>query len=184
MTIFCSLWCLIFRMIFNRNLFMEAKMMSRKSAGIGLLFLVIFLPSALWAQEMMYGKWWRDKAIIQELGLSDSEEKILDEKYIESRRKMIELKSEIEKQRFELDLILGAKDADKHRIMERYKSLEEARAKLSKVRFEMLMDVRETIGVERFQDLQFMHRERGRRDWDRNEMKRSRRDRYSNRDRD
>ncbi|KPK00423.1 MAG: hypothetical protein AMJ60_01470 [Desulfobacterales bacterium SG8_35] len=158
--------------------------MLRKNAWIGLLLLVVFLPANLLAQEMMHGKWWRDKSIIQELGLTDREEKVLEEKYIESRRKMINLKSEIEKHRFELDLLLGAKDMDKQEIMERYDSLEQARAELSKVRFEMLLDVRETIGVERFQDLKFMHRDRDRRDRDRKETKRSRRDRYSYRDRE
>lgn len=158
--------------------------MLRKNAWIGLLFFVVFLPSTLLAQEVMHGKWWRDKSIIQELELTDSEEKILEEKYVESRRKMIDLKSQIEKQRFELDLLLGAKDVNKQEIMERYNSLEQTRANLSKVRFEMLMDVRETIGVERFQDLKFMHRDRDRRNRDRYERKRSRRDKYSTRDRD
>ena len=158
--------------------------MSRKSAWIGLLFLVVFLPATLGAQEMMHGKWWRDKTIIKELGLTDSEEKVLEEKYIESRRKMIELKSEIEKHRFELDLLLGAQDMDKQEIMGRYDSLEQARAKLSKVRFEMLMDIRETIGVERFQDLKFMHRDRDRRDRDRKDRRRSPQDRYSYKDRE
>ena len=158
--------------------------MLRKKAWIGLLFFVVFLPSTLLAQEVMHGKWWRDKSIIQELELTDSEEKILEEKYVESRRKMIDLKSQIEKQRFELDLLLGAKDVNKQEIMEQYNSLEQTRANLSKVRFEMLMDVRETIGVERFQDLKFMHRDRDRRNRDRYERKRSRRDKYSTRDRD
>ena len=156
--------------------------MLRKNAWIGLLFLVVFLPSTLWAQGMMHGKWWRDKSIIQELGLTDSEEKLLEEKYIESRRKMIDLKSEIEKQRFELDLLLGAKEMDRKEIMERYNSLEQARSELSKVQFEMLMDVRETIGVERFQDLKFLYRDMDRRD--RDEMKRFWRNRYSSREKD
>ena len=158
--------------------------MLRKNTWIGLLLLVVFLPANLLAQEMLHGKWWRDKSIIQELGLTDSEEKVLEKKYIDSRRKMIYLKNEIEKHRFELDLLLGAKDMDKQEIMERYDSLEQARAELSKVRFEMLLDVREIIGVERFQDLKFMHRDRDRRDRDRKESKRSRRDRYSYRDRE
>ncbi|KPK35619.1 MAG: hypothetical protein AMK70_04975 [Nitrospira bacterium SG8_35_1] len=158
--------------------------MLRKNAWIGLLFFVVFLPSTLLAQEVMHGKWWRDKSIIRELDLTDSEEKILEEKYVESRRKMIDLKNEIEKLRFELDLLLGAKDVNKQEIMERYNSLEQARANLSKVRFEMLMDVRETIGVERFQDLKFMHRDRDRRNRDRYETKRFRRDKYYPRERD
>jgi hypothetical protein len=75
---------------------------------------------------------------------------------------MIELKSEIEKQRFELDLLLGTSDADKQAILARFASLEQARANLSKARFEMLLEIRETIGAERYQDLKLMYRDRGR----------------------
>lgn len=136
--------------------------MLRKSAWSGLLFLVVLLPATLLAQGMMHGKWWHDKSIVSELELTDGEKKELDEKYIESRRKMIELKSEIEKQRFELDLLLGTSDADKQAILARFASLEQARANLSKARFEMLLEIRETIGAERYQDLKLMYRDRGR----------------------
>jgi len=146
--------------------------MLRKKAWIGLLFLFVFLPSTLLAQEMMHGKWWHDKEIIHDLELTDGERKVLDEKYNESRREMIDLKSEVEKQRFELDLLLSTKDADKQKIMERYNSLEQARTKLSSQRFEMLLDIRETLGAERFQELKLMHRDR-----DRKDTKKSRRDR-------
>jgi len=138
--------------------------MLRKSVLSGLLFLIICLPSTLVAQERMHGKWWHDKSIAQELDLTDTEKKEIDAKYAVNRRKMIDLKYEIEKQRFELDLLLGTEDADKQQILERFDNLEQARNKLSKARFEMLMDVRETIGAERFQELKAVHRQRGRKD--------------------
>jgi Spy/CpxP family protein refolding chaperone len=138
--------------------------MLRKKAWVGLLFLVVFLPTTIFAQGMMHGKWWHDKSIVQNLELTDSEKKELDEAYIESRRKMIDLKGEIEKQRFELDLLLGSKDADKPEIMAGFASLEQARAQLSRIRFEMLLEIRDIIGAERFQDLEIMHRDRGRKD--------------------
>jgi len=134
--------------------------MLRKSVWSGLMVLVVFLPSSLLAQGIMHGKWWHDKSIVNELQLSAEEKKELDEKYIESRRKMIDLKSEIEKQRFELDLLLGTSDVDKQTIMSRFDSLEKARANLSKARFEMLMQIRDTLGAERYQDLKFMYQDR------------------------
>ena len=153
--------------------------MLRKSSWGGWLFLVVFLPATLLAQETMHGKWWYDKAIVNELELTDSEKKDLEEKYIESRRKMIELKSEIEKQRFELDLLLGSSNAGKQEIMARFGSLEQARSKLSRTRFGMLMEVRGIIGPERFQELKSMHRERSRKD-----TKRFSKDRSSHREKD
>lgn len=136
--------------------------MLRKNLWVGVMFLLIFLPTTLLAQGMMHGKWWHDKTIRQDLELTDAEMRVLDEKYTESRRKMIDLKNDVEKQRFELDLLLGVQDMDKQKIMERYESLEQARRKLARERFEMFMAIRETIGAERFQELKQKHRDRGR----------------------
>ena len=156
--------------------------MLRKSAWIGLLFFVVLLPSILLAQETMPGKWWHNKSIVHELELTDRERKILDEKYTVSRRKMIELKSKIERSRFELDLLLDMKEMDREKIMEHYDNLEQTRTELSKQRFHMLMDVRETIGAERYQELKAMHRDRDRKDSRRSSKERpSHRDKYKNR---
>ena len=147
--------------------------MLRKSAWTGLLFLVVFLPSTLLAQEKMQGKWWHDKSIVKELELTDIEKKEIDEKSTVSRRKMIDLKYEIEKQRFELDLLLGTNDVDKQEILERFNSLEQAKNKRSRARFEMFMEVRDIIGAERFQELKSMHRGRDRKGAKRDQQDRS-----------
>ena len=141
--------------------------MLRKNAWFVLVLFVVFLPSTLPAQEMMHGKWWNNSSMAEELKLTDSERKILDEKYTESRRRMIDLKTEVEKERLELDIILDQQDANKDRISERYDSLEKARSKLSKERFGLLIEVREIIGTERFQELKAMHRSRTRNKMDR-----------------
>ena len=60
--------------------------MLRKNAWFVLVLFVVFLPSTLLAQEMMHGKWWNNSSMAEELKLTDSERKILDEKYTESRR--------------------------------------------------------------------------------------------------
>lgn len=145
--------------------------MLKRNALVGLLVFAVLLPSGLWAQEMMHGKWWHDKSIMNELELTDSERKVLEQKYTESRRRMIELKSEVEKQRFELELLLGAEEFNRKKIMQHYDNLETARRNLSRERFEMLLSVRETIGVERFQELKTMHRDR---DYDRDRYRKDR----------
>ena len=152
--------------------------MLRKNAWFILVLFVVFLPSTLLAQEMMHGKWWNNTPMAEELKLTDSERKTLDEKYTESRRRMIDLKSEVEKERLELDIVLDQQDANKDRISERYDSLEKARAKLSKERFGLLIEVREVIGIERFRELKAMHRSKTR-----NKMDRHSKDRPSSRGR-
>ena len=141
--------------------------MLRKNAWFVLVLFVVFLPSTLLAQEMMHGKWWNNSEVADELKLTDSERKILEEKYTDGRRKMIDLKSEVEKERLELDIALENQDASKSQIVERYDNLENARKKLSKERFGLLVEVREVIGAERFQSLKEMHRSRTRDKMDR-----------------
>ena len=132
--------------------------MLRKKAWFVLVMLAVLLPSTVLAQEMMHGKWWNNSAVADEVKLTDTERERLDAKYTEGRRGMIDLKSEVEKERLELDIILDKQDANKDQITERYNSLEKAREKLSKERFGMLLEMREIIGAERFQTLKEIHR--------------------------
>ena len=136
--------------------------MLRTKAWFALLLLVIFLPATIMAQEMMHGKWWNNSSIADELKLTKSEKKRLDEKYIEGRRKMIDLKSAVEKERLELDFALERQDTDKTRIKDHYDRLEKARTELSKARFGLLIEMRDIIGIDRFQTLKQMHRSRTR----------------------
>jgi Spy/CpxP family protein refolding chaperone len=147
--------------------------MLRKIAWFVLVLFVVFLPSTLLAQKMMHGKWWNNSEVADELKLTDGERKILEEKYTDGRRKMIDLKSEVEKERLELDIVLENPDASKSQIVERYDNLENARKKLSKERFWLLIEVREVIGAERFQSLKEMHRSRTRDKMDRRSNDRS-----------
>ena len=132
--------------------------MLRKKAWFVLVMLAVLLPSTVLAQEMMHGKWWNNSAVADEVKLTDTERERLDAKYTEGRRGLIDLKSEVEKERLELDIILDKQDANKDQITERFNSLEKAREKLSKERFGMLLEMREIIGAERFQTLKEIYR--------------------------
>lgn len=134
--------------------------MMRKSTWFTLVMVFVLLPSTLLAQEMMHGKWWLNKTLTEELQLTDTERNILEEKYTDSRRRMIDLKSEVEKQRLELDILLDRQGIDREQIIEQYDKLEAARAKLSKERFGLLIDMREILGTERYQALKELHRDR------------------------
>ena len=154
--------------------------MLRKNAWFALVLLFAFLPTTLLAQEMMHGKWWNDKAVAEEMKLTDTEREQLDKEYTDSRRKMVDLKSDVEKERLELDIALDNKDASKKQINDSYEKLEKARSELSKERFKLLTEMREIVGVERFQTLKSMHRDRGRSKKDRRSFK----ERSSNGDRE
>jgi Spy/CpxP family protein refolding chaperone len=125
-----------------------------------LVALLLFLPSILFGQEMMDGKWWQNKRIAEKLEITNSEKQSLDDKYVAGRRKLITLKGEVEMERFELDTLLDREDSKRDTITAQFNKLETARSKLSAERFNMLLEVRDIIGIERFQQLKSAHRDR------------------------
>lgn len=141
--------------------------MIRKNTWLFMVLILVFLPTTLMAQEMMHGKWWMNKLMTDELQLTDVERQTLESSYTESRRRMIDLKGEVERQRLELDIVLDKHDADKEKILAQYTRLEDARAELSKERFRLLIEVREIIGAARFQELKELYRDRARNRMDR-----------------
>ena len=60
-----------------------------------LIVILLFFPSVVWGQNMMDGKWWQNRKIAEKLEITKTEKQLLDERYVESRRKLISLKSDI-----------------------------------------------------------------------------------------
>jgi hypothetical protein len=74
--------------------------------------------------ERLKRNWWRDPAISKQLNLTENERQKLDELLVESGRKMIELKSIVEKERFELSALLENKSSNDGAIKGQFKKLE------------------------------------------------------------
>ena len=132
-------------------------MLGKKLGAILLVFL-LFSPSVLFGQDMMDGKWWQSKRVTEELKITDDEKSRLNDTYTASRRELITLKSNVEMVRFELDNLLDQRDAKKKDIVGQFDRLETARGSLSLERFNLLLGVREIVGIERYQLLKALHR--------------------------
>ena len=132
-------------------------MLEKKVCSV-LAVLLLFLPSVVFAQDMMDGKWWQSKRVAESLEITDAEKRQLDEIYTASRRELITLKSNVERERFELDNLLDRGDSKKETVQDQYIRLEKARSKLSEERFNLLLDVRQIVGIERYQQLKVMYR--------------------------
>ena len=124
--------------------------------GVLLLTLVI-TPAVAMGRDMPLGKWWHNPRVSEQLNLSEEEKRQLDEMFIESRRKLIGLKSSVEREQFELQTLLESETLDEAAVMGQFKRLENARANLGTERFNLLLKVRKTIGFERFQRLKMFH---------------------------
>jgi Spy/CpxP family protein refolding chaperone len=112
-----------------------------------------FSPAMAQEREAPGGKWWHIPRVADELKLTEAEKRTLDACFVESRRKLIDLKSALERERFELDNLLDRDTMDEGAVMAQFGRLEKARTDLARERFRFLLDVRKTIGSERFREL-------------------------------
>jgi Spy/CpxP family protein refolding chaperone len=113
----------------------------------------IFVPMDSLGARMPLGKWWRMPHVAEQLNLNGREKEQLDDLFIQSRRKLIDLKSAVEKERLELGILMDKETLDEDAVMGQFKKLGQVRANLASERFRFLLEVRKILGAERFQSL-------------------------------
>ncbi len=132
-------------------------MLKDRILGGMVLLVLILTPTVAMAgrmhggRDMDLGKWWLNPQVSDQLKLSDAEKAKLDEAFRDSRRKLIDLKSAVERQQFELENLLEKEALDEDAVARQFGKLEEARSNLAKERFNFLIQVRKILGHERFQ---------------------------------
>ena len=123
---------------------------------VGLLMLCSHPPAAF-GQDVPAGKWWHNSQLTQRLKLTDREVRQLDRMYVETRRKLIQIKGAIESERFELDNLLESQSMDEPQVKAQFERLERERTRLADARFRFLLEVRKIMGPERFQQLKHLY---------------------------
>jgi len=131
-------------------------MLKRILSGMLLLSLLISPAIALGVQDVPLGKWWHNPQVSKQMNLNKDEIRKLDETYLESRRKLIDLKSRVERERFELENLLERETLDETAVMEQFRRVESARNRLAIERFSFLIQVRKILGFERYQNLKML----------------------------
>ena len=105
------------------------------------------------------GKWWKMPQTAERLNLSDEEKEKLDRLFLEHQRRMIDLRSEMQKERFELENLLDSTSFDSAAGMARFMKVQAAQKAIAVERFSFLLGVREILGLDRFQQLKAEVRE-------------------------
>jgi Spy/CpxP family protein refolding chaperone len=126
-------------------------------AGVTVIFLLALAPLAM-GQDMAGGKWWKDPDIATELNLTSQDVKKLDNLFVKSRRRMIELKNRVEKEQFEYQTLIESKNLDEAAVNRQLERLEKARTDLNAERSRFVLGVRKILGRDRFQRLQQIYR--------------------------
>ena len=125
---------------------------------IGVMLLLYPVVAKAWGNGPP-GRWWQVPSMADKVGLSQSEKDALDSLYVQNRRALLDLKSNVEKEQFELDNILGQQNFNERAALNQFQKLEQQREKLSMERFRYLLQVRKILGQERYQRLMAMARE-------------------------
>lgn len=118
-----------------------------------LVCLWVLVPTISMGDDILPGKWWHIPKVAKKLELSKEEKRELDDLFVKSRRRLIDLKSTIEKEQFELENLLESETLDETATMEQFKKLEKAREDISTERFSFLLKVRKILGFGRLQYL-------------------------------
>jgi Spy/CpxP family protein refolding chaperone len=127
--------------------------MLRNVFGVILLMIYLIAPVIAAGQDVPTGKWWYNPQIQKNLNLSKKEVGKLEKLFANSRRKLINLKSKVENEQFELDQLLGQNKVNDAKLKKQFQKLEKARSKLATERLQFVIGVRNLLGPERFQQL-------------------------------
>lgn len=127
-------------------------MLKIKIIPVILIVFTMLTANAIGGQRHM-ANWWNDPEISKQLNLSENEKQRLDALFIESGRRMIEIKSNVEKERFELRALLENKSGNDDAIKGQFRKLENARSALADERLQFLIQTRAILGIERFKEL-------------------------------
>ena len=104
-------------------------------------------------------KWWKMPLVAEKLSLTKEEAEKLDTMYFAQQNRLIDLRSQLAKDRLEMERLFEKEPFDSAVCLDSFKKSQEARNAIGLERFKFLIQVRELLGAERFQLLkgEFKH---------------------------
>jgi len=114
-----------------------------------LLLSFVLVPIAALGQ-LPEGRWWRDPRVIKQLDLSEDQVSALDDAFVDHSRRLIGLKSAVEKEQFELGVLLENRKLDEGAVMKQMEKLGKAKSGLSAEFMRLVLTAREIVGHENF----------------------------------
>jgi len=125
---------------------------------------------AVRAVGMPDGKWWKNPGVAAELGLSPDQSTEIEKVFVRSRPKLIDLKADLEKKQFDLQVAMVYKSADRTVVEKKIEAVEIARAALQKTRALMILDMKQVLKPDQWERLVQKQQERRERIQERRRM--------------
>ena len=99
------------------------------------------------------GKWWKRPRIAAEIGLSAEQAREIDQIFLRSRSRLIDLRAALEKKQLALQESMENRTADRHLVERQIEAVENARAGLQKARALMILDMKQVLRPEQWDRL-------------------------------
>ena len=109
------------------------------------------------------GKWCHMPKMVEGLNITDEEKRFLDQLFLEKRKAMIQVKSEMQTKKLDMETIMEKDPFDEDAAMQQFEAMHVIGQKMWKNKFKFVIEVRKLLGKERFIQLkgQFSRFHRG-----------------------
>jgi Spy/CpxP family protein refolding chaperone len=99
------------------------------------------------------GKWWKNSALMQKIGVNDDQVQRIEKIFQEHRLQLIDLHAALEKQEVMLEPLVEADRPDEAQVISQIDKVAQARANLEKSNAQMLLAIRRVLTVEQWKKL-------------------------------
>lgn len=124
----------------------------RASALAGIWALALAVP--LFGQvDVPEGKWWKAPKLSSEIGLSPDQSREIEQIFVKSRPRLIDLKADLEKKQLVLQTSLEDPQVERRSVEKEIEAVENARAELQKTRAMMVLDMKRVLKPDQWERL-------------------------------
>lgn len=100
------------------------------------------------------GTWWKSSEIVKELGISEQQVKQIEQKFLEHRLKLIDLRADVERQELKFQPLMEEDQPDEAKVGAQLDLLLAARGRLEKANAMMMLAIRKVLTVEQWKKLE------------------------------
>ena len=133
-------------------------MLDRFLAAVLAAIMLLLIPRVTQANEIPPGRWWHIPYFAEQLNITDQQKDELDRLFDYNRRRLAELKKQVEDQKTDLLKAIDEEHLNENSAMAQMKTLESTRTLLAATHFSYSLEVRKLLGHERFQKLKDLYR--------------------------
>lgn len=110
-------------------------------------------------RRMGMGQWWKDADLVKELGISDDQVQKIEQIFLDSRLKLVDLKGNLEKEEIRMEPMMQADTPNEQAILAQIDKIAAARAELEKANARMNLGIRRVLTADQWKKLQAKQQE-------------------------